>query len=74
MTVLESVYQIDAAYEPDINGGVIDAIGVTADGREVEIWIYNDGHGPLIEPGPWFLPYGGIYFNHLLVSVREAGA
>ena len=73
MTILESVYQIDAAYEPDINGGVIDAIGTTVDGREVHVWIYNNGDGPLVEPGPWFLPYGGIYYNPLLLNIREAG-
>jgi len=38
----------------------------------VDLWIYNDGTGPLIEPGPSFLPYGGIYYNPLLVSVKEA--
>ena len=72
MTILETITDLDLAYEP-IEGGVIDAIGVTADGKEVHVWIYNAGDGPLIEPGPWFLPYGGIYFNPLLVSVRAAG-
>ena len=72
MTILKTITDLDLAYEP-IEGGVIDAIGVTLDGREVNLWIYNDGDGPLIEPGPWFLPYGGIYFNPLLVNIREAG-
>jgi hypothetical protein len=38
----------------------------------VDLWIYNDGTGPLIEPGHSFLPYGGIYYNPLLVSIKEA--
>jgi hypothetical protein len=73
MTILETITAIDNRFEPD-SGGTIDAIGTTADGREVDLWIYNqgDGDGPLIEPGPSFLPYGGIYYNPLLISVKEA--
>lgn len=72
MTILETIATIDAGYEPDPSGGVIDAIGTTADGREVDLWIYNEGDGPLVEPGPSFLPYGGIYYNPWpLVSIRE---
>lgn len=71
MNILETIAQIDAAYEPDPTGGVIDAIGTTADGREVDLWIYNTGEGPLVERGPTFLPYGGIYYNPWpLVSIR----
>ncbi len=72
MTILETITDLDLAYEPDLNGGVIDAIGVTADGREVDLWIYNDGDGPLVEPGASFLPYGGVYYNPWpLTSIRD---
>lgn len=72
MTILETIALIDSAYEPDPTGGVIDAIGTTADGREVDLWIYNEGNGPLIEPGASFLPFGGIYYNPWpLVAIRE---
>jgi hypothetical protein len=38
----------------------------------VDLWIYNNGDGPLVEPGASFLPYGGIYYNPWpLVSIRE---
>ena len=73
MTILETIAQIDAQYEPDPSGGVIDAIGTTADGREVDLWIYNEGDGPLVEPGASFLPFGGIYYNPWpLVNIRES--
>ena len=72
MTILETIVQIDSAYDPDPTGGVIDVIGTTADGREVDLWIYNNGDGPLVEPGASFLPYGGIYYNPWpLASIRE---
>ena len=72
MTIIAAIAAIDAGYEPDPSGGVIDAIGTTADGREVDLWIYNNGDGPLVEPGASFLPYGGIYYNPWpLVSIRE---
>ena len=72
MTILETITTIDSAYEPDPSGGVIDAIGTLPDGREVDLWIYNNGDGPLVEPGASFLPYGGIYYNSWpLVSIRE---
>lgn len=70
MNILETITAIDAAYEPDPTAG-IDVIGTTADGRTVDLWITNDGSGPVIEPGASFLPYGGIYYNPLLVSIRE---
>ena len=63
MTILEAIAAIDAQYEPDPTGGVVDVTGVTADGRKVDLWLYNEGDGPLIEPGASFLPYGGIYYN-----------
>ena len=56
MTILETIVQIDSAYDPDPTGGVIDAIGTTADGREVDLWIYNNGDGPRVEPGASFWP------------------
>ncbi len=62
MNILETITAIDSAYEPDPTGGIY-AIGTTADGRTVDLWIYNEGDGPLIEPGASFLPYGGIYYN-----------
>jgi hypothetical protein len=74
MTILDQIAAIDACYVPDPTGGVIDAIGTTADGREVDLWIYNEGNGdgPLIEPGASFLPFGGIYYNPWpLVAIRE---
>ena len=72
MTILETITAIDNRFEPD-SDGTIDAIGTTSDGREVDLWIYNDGTGPLIEPGPSFLPYGGIYYNPWpLISIKEA--
>jgi hypothetical protein len=74
MNILETITAIDSAYEPDPTGGIY-AIGTTADGRTVDLWIYNDGDGdgPLIEPGASFLPYGGIYYNPWpLISVKEA--
>lgn len=71
MTILETIAQIDSAYDPDPMG-VINATGTTADGREVDLWIYNNGDGPLIGPGASFLPYGGIYYNPWpLVSIQE---
>ena len=71
MTTTSAIAAIDAGYEPDPSG-VIDAIGTTADGREVDLWIYNEGDGPLVVPGPSFLPYGGIYYNPWpLTSIRE---
>ena len=70
MNILETITAIDAQFEPDPTAG-IDAIGTTADGRTVDLWITNDGSGPVIEPGASFLPYGGIYYNPLLVSIRE---
>ena len=70
MNILESISTIDNSYEPDATA-MIDALGTTADGRAVDLWIHNDGTGQLIYPGASFLPYGGIYFNPLLVSVTE---
>ena len=70
MTILEIITAIDSAYEPD-PCGMIDAIGSTADGRMVDLEIHNDGTGPLLFPGSKFLPYGGVYYNPLLVSVTE---
>jgi len=68
MTILETITTIDDGFEPDPTC-MIDAIGTTADGREVDLWIHNDGAGPLIHPGSSFLPYGGVYYNPLLVSI-----
>jgi hypothetical protein len=68
MTILESIISIDNGFEPD-PACMIDAIGTTADGRAVDLWIHNDGNGPLIHPGASFLPYGGVYYNPLLVSI-----
>jgi len=70
MNIQTEIITIDAGFEPD-PACMIDAIGITADGREIDMWIHNDGTGPLLHPGSSFLPYGGIYFNPLLVSVRE---
>ena len=70
MNILESIITIDNGYEPD-PACTIDAIGQTADGRAIDCEIHNDGTGPLIYPGSSFLPYGGIYYNPLLVSVTE---
>lgn len=70
MDILKTLTLIDAAYDPDPTG-VIDAIGTTGDGRKVDLWIYNTGDGPIVEPGASFLPYGGIYYNPWpLVSIR----
>jgi hypothetical protein len=71
MNIQNAITTIDAGFEPD-PAGMIDAIGITADGRKVDLWIHNDGSGPLIHPGASFLPYGGVYFNPLLVSVTES--
>jgi hypothetical protein len=68
MTILETITTIDNGFAPDPYG-VIDAIGTTADGRVVDLWIANEGDGPLIHPGASFLPYGGVYYNPLLVSI-----
>ena len=70
MTILETITAIDSAYEPD-PAGMIDVIGTTAAGLKVDLEIHNDGTGPLLFPGSKFLPYGGVYFNPLLVSVTE---
>ena len=70
MTIHESILTIDAGFEPD-PCGMIDAIGTTASGLKVDLEIHNDGTGPLVWPGSKFLPYGGIYFNPLLVSVTD---
>lgn len=72
MAILETIASIDSAYEPDFTGGTIDAIGTTADGREIDLWIYNNGDGPVVAPGASFLPYGGIYYNPWpLISIRD---
>jgi hypothetical protein len=71
MSIHNAIRTIDTSFEPD-PAGMIDAIGTTADGRAVDLWIYNDGNGPLLFPGASFLPYGGVYYNPLLVSVKEA--
>lgn len=68
-TIAESVQLIDASFEP-MPDGVIDATGVTLDGQTIDLWIANDGAGPLIWPGASFLPYGGVYYNPLLASIR----
>lgn len=68
MTILETITAIDSAYEPD-PVGMIDAIGTGAAGRAIDLWIVNEGDGPLIYPGASFLPYGGVYYNPLLVSI-----
>ena len=70
MTILESIISIDNGFEPD-PACLIDAIGTTACGRAVDCEIHNDGTGPLLYPGSSFLPYGGVYYNPLLVSVTE---
>ncbi len=70
MNILEAIAAIDAQYEPD--GGVVDVTGITADGRKVNLWLYNEGDGPLLEPGNGFLPYGGIYYCPWpLISITE---
>jgi hypothetical protein len=71
VNIHNAITTIDAGFEPD-PCGMIDVIGTTADGRAVDLWITNDGSGPVIHPGASFLPYGGVYFNPLLVSVTEA--
>jgi hypothetical protein len=74
MAILETIAQIDAQFEPDPTA-TIDAIGTLADGRTVDLFIYNkcEGEGPEVQPGASFLPYGGIYYNPWpLVSIREA--
>jgi len=73
MTILEAITAIDAQFEPD-PAGSIDAIGTLPDGREVDLYIYNEcgGEGPEVHPGASFLPFGGIYYNPWpLVSIRE---
>lgn len=70
--ILSAIARIDAQYEPD-EGGVIDVIGTTADGRQIDLWVCGGPGGPVIEPGASFLPYGGIYYNPWpLRAVREA--
>ena len=69
-SILETITAIDALYLPDPDAS-ISAIGTTADGRKVDLEIYNDGNGPVVEPGPSFLPYGGVYYNPLLVRIEE---
>lgn len=72
MTLLQQIAEIDAQYEPDPTGGVVDVTGITADGRRVDLWLYNEGDGPLLEPGASFLPYGGIYYCPWpLISITE---
>ena len=73
MSILEAIAQIDAQFEPDPTA-IINAIGTLADGRIVDLFIYNEckGKGPEIHPGASFLPYGGIYYNPWpLVSIQE---
>ena len=70
MTILNTIKEIDASYAPDPDAS-IDVIGVMSDGREVQFYLENKGDGPVLYPGAWFLPYGGIYYNPLIVSVRE---
>ena len=70
MAILEAITQIDAEFTADPQA-VIDVTGTTPDGRRVDLWIVNDGTGPVIIPGASFLPYGGIWYNPLIVSVEE---
>lgn len=70
MTILNTIKDIDASYAPDPEAS-IDVIGVMPDGREVQLFLGNTGDGPLLYPGAWFLGCGGIYYNPLIVSVRE---
>lgn len=72
MTILETIAKIDSLYEPDFNGGVINAVGTSIDGKELQLWIINLGDGPVIQPGASFIPYGGIFYNCWpLTSIRE---
>ncbi len=72
MTTLETIVKIDSLYEHDFNGNVINVIGTSADGKEVDLWILNLGDGPVIQPGASFIPYGGIFYNSWpLTNIRE---
>jgi hypothetical protein len=70
MTTLEIISRIDAAYDPD-PAATIDVLG-TVDGKECHFLIHNDGSGPVVWPGFWFLPYGGVWFNPVSLKIREA--
>ena len=70
MSILQTITEIDAQFPADPDG-VIDVTGTLPDGRKVDLWIVNDGTGPVIIPGASFLPYGGIYYNPILISVEE---
>ena len=70
MTLTEQIAAIDAQFIPDPDAS-IDAIGTTADGREIDLEIINVGNGAYVYPGASFLPYGGIVWNPVIVSIRE---
>ena len=70
MSILQTIIQLDSEYDDE--GVVIDVFGTLPDGREVDLWIHKDEDGqPRLYPGASFLPYYGIYFNPLIVSIRE---
>lgn len=69
-TIAAAIAEIDASFEP-MPDGVIDATGITVTGQTIDLWVANDGTtGPLVWPGASFLPYGGVYYNPLLASIR----
>jgi hypothetical protein len=83
MTNLETITAIDSNYAPDPDA-MIPVVGQwvapdrlhPAESRTYvrDFEIVSDAAGPVIWPGAWFLPYGGIYFNPVnLTILGESG-
>lgn len=69
MTISETIARIDDLFEPDPSA-IINVTGTTISGNKVDLWVDNDGSGPLVWPGASFLPYGGIVYVPLLNKIE----
>ena len=66
MAIIDQIREIDSHYGPDT--GVIDCVGIMLDGREIDLWLSNEGEELEVWPGPSFL--GITPCNPLIQSIR----
>lgn len=68
MTILQTIRTIASNY---IGDGSIDCVGLMGSGDIVDMQIEQfEGHD-YVWPGCRFLPYGGIYYNRLIIGLAD---
>ena len=71
-TICQSIASIIGNYLPDAEG-IIEVAGLTESGDVIHMIIhtFDDGQD-YIWPGFNFLPYGGIYYNRLILGIADS--